>query len=390
MTQLLNQEIDYQTSCPVKFDHQDLLRSLNDCLSLNEKLKIIHQALQSRCNFVDRISVASYDERAMLVKTFVASGDTQPLVHYSAPLSSTSSLREIIKIGKPRVINNLSLLDKGTQEHTHRIRAQGYLSSYTLPLCVNATLGGFIFFNSYQQDCFSEAVLPELDVYGHLISSIVGNEIAAIKTLQAALQTANQMVHLRDPETGRHLDRMTRFSRLIAQELALQGRYKFNDEFIERIFFFAPMHDIGKIGIPDYILMKPDKLNPQEFEIMKTHTVKGRDMIDAMLINFGLQAISGIDMLRNIAVYHHETLDGKGYPYGLKENEIPIEARIVAVADIFDALTSRRCYKSAWSNREAFAALRQLTPNKLDSDCVAVLIDNPEKVVQIQLQFVDE
>jgi len=163
--------------------------------------------------------------------------------------------------------------------------------------------------------------------------------------------------------------------------------YHLDDEFIEHIFLFAPLHDIGKIGVPDTILRKPAKLTEEEFELMKSHTQNGRQMIDTMLKDFGLDSFQHIDVMRNIAEYHHETLDGRGYPHGMKGSEIPIESKIIAVADIFDALTSHRPYKTAWTNEEAFAMLRQLAGIQLDRDCVNALIKNAGGVEEIQKRF---
>jgi HD-GYP domain-containing protein (c-di-GMP phosphodiesterase class II) len=150
---------------------------------------------------------------------------------------------------------------------------------------------------------------------------------------------------------------------------------------------FAPLHDIGKISIPDSILLKPGKLTPEELEIMRTHARMGREIIDDMLNNFGLEGIEYASVMRNIAEYHHEHVDGTGYPMGLKGEEIPLEARIVAVADIFDALTSCRPYKKAWSNNEAFEMLMQLAGIKLDVECVNIMIENRADVEYIQAQF---
>jgi HD-GYP domain-containing protein (c-di-GMP phosphodiesterase class II) len=203
--------------------------------------------------------------------------------------------------------------------------------------------------------------------------------------LQAAVDTARDITHHRDNETGSHLDRMSRYSRLIAEELA--PRYDFSDEYVERIFLFSPLHDIGKIAIPDEILLKPGQLDEQEYEIMKSHALKGREIIDGMLEHFGIASLDHSNMLRNIAQYHHEAMNGMGYPEGLQGEAIPIEARIIAVADIFDALTSRRPYKAAWDNDRAFALLQELSGVTLDADCVNALFAHRKRVEQIQQRF---
>ena len=247
---------------------------------------------------------------------------------------------------------------------------------------------GFIFFNSYETDVFDEKTLHELDLYGHIISLMVIKELTVVNVLNAAIKTTGQITHLRDPETGSHLDRMSRFSRLIASKLA--EKYQFDDDYIEHIFMYSPLHDIGKVVIPDSILLKPGTLSADEMEIMKTHSIKGREMIDNLVNNFELHDIGSIDVLRNIAEFHHEAVNGSGYPLGKTRDEIPIEARIVAVADVFDALTSRRPYKDAWSNDEAIKMLQQLAGETLDQDCVSAIVNNMDEVENIQAQFKEQ
>lgn len=368
--------------------HKDRLNALNYNSSLSEQLEVIHDVLKQQFPSVVRIAVASYDEKSGALKTFISSNPGKtPLAQYEASLVESSSLLDIYKTGKSRVVNDLSVFDQGQQKHTQAIKEAGLAASYTLPMYQNGTFWGVVFFNSDQQNCFTPEVLSLVDVYGHLVSSLVTHEITAIKTLLAALKTANDMVHFRDPETGGHLERMSRFARLIAQELACQGDYEFNDEFIERIFMFAPMHDVGKIGIPDDVLLKPGKLTEKEFQIMRSHTNKGKKLVDDMIDNFGLDLFHNIDVLRNIAECHHEALDGSGYPNRYTANNIPIEAKIIAVADIFDALTSQRPYKEPWDNDKAFRQLQELSKDKLDKNCVDALVRNPEKVAKIQESF---
>jgi HD-GYP domain-containing protein (c-di-GMP phosphodiesterase class II) len=283
------------------------------------------------------------------------------------------------------VINNMLTFESGKHEHTRRIGRQGYAASYTMPIFNNGAFVGFVFFNSYESDIFTQSVLSQLDVFGHLISLMVVNELTAMRTLVAAITTSSHFTHVRDPETGSHIDRMSRYARLIARELA--PRHNLDDDYIEHVFMYSPLHDIGKIAIPDRILFKPGRLDAQEGEIMRGHARKGREMIDDVLANFGLDAMQHVNILRNIAEHHHEAMNGKGYPAGLKGGDIPLEARIVAVADVFDALTSRRPYKDAWTNDEAFATLQRLAGETLDAECVEALLRGREEVERIQEQF---
>lgn len=366
--------------------HRDVLEQLNDQLSLREKLVVAHRSVSDQFPFIARIAIAIYDPETSLLKTYLhSSGEDNPLENYQALLDDAPSLKKILEKGLPRVVNNLLTYEDSNHEHAKRIGRQGYAASYTLPMFNEGQFIGFMFFNSYEQDVFTETVLSQIDLYGHIISLMVINELSAINTLKAAVKTAGSVTHYRDPETGSHLDRMSRYSRLIATELA--SKYDLDDTYIEHIFMFSPLHDIGKIGIPDNILLKPESLDKAEKSIMKTHARKGRIMIDELLENFGLENIKYVDVLRNIAEFHHEAVNGTGYPTGKKGEDIPLEARIVAVADVFDALTSERSYKHAWDNKKAIQTLKQLSGEMLDRDCVDALLKNIEQVEQIQQQF---
>ncbi len=371
------------------FQHHDAFGFLSRSGSLKDKLVAAHDVVKNSLPFIARIALTLYDPETKVLKTYLhSSGEDNPLEHYQALLDNAPSLKEILKRGEPRVINNMVTFEDGTHEHTTRLGRQGYEASYTLPVFNNGDFVGFLFFNSYEKDVFTEAVLQQLDIYGHLISLMVINELSSVHTLGAAVKTTGHITHLRDPETGSHLDRMSRYSRLIARALA--AKYELDDDYIEHVFMFSPLHDIGKIAIPDDILLKPDALSDEEMEVMRTHALKGKEMIDDMVTNFGLENFGHVDILRNIAVYHHETMDGTGYPDGKAGDSIPLEARIVAVADIFDALTSRRPYKEAWSNDEALAWLQDMAGEKLDRDCVQALLDHRVEVEEIQKKFKEQ
>jgi len=372
------------------YAHADPLNALNGSVPLDHKLAAIHEALAAQIDSVDRISVAAYDPASDLLKTFLASSPGRNhLVRYEALLAESPSLLEILRAGRPRLVNNLELFRRGRHLHTKVIAEEGYRWSYTVPMVLDGTFWGFIFFNSRSADALPEPALRTLDVYAHLISAVVTAEMLSVRILAAAVKTAHDMVHFRDPETGGHIDRMARYARLIAQHLAATGAASLDDAAIERIFEFAPLHDIGKLAMPDRILLKPARLSDAEREEMKQHTVRGLEMVEAIAHNFGLEHLDGLDLLRHIAESHHETMDGGGYPHGLHGREIPIEARIVAVADVFDALTSPRPYKPSWSDDEAFAWLRKLSRSKFDEDCVDALLFNAKKVREIQAQFQD-
>ncbi len=369
---------------------EDKLNKLNDKISLSEKVRFIHSFLKDSLGFVDRLAVVVYDSKSDLLKTFIySSNEDHPLVQYQARLIDAPSLQLIVQNRRSRVVNDLDIFYNGKHEHTRWIAEQGFGSSYTHPIYHNGLFLGFVFFNSYQKHFFRQrALLYELDIFSHLISLMIINELSTIRVMVATVHAARHITAHRGRESGSHIDRVSHYARLIAQELA--SKYGFNDEFIEHIFLFSPLHDIGKIGLPDAVLKKTEKLTPGERERMGEHVVLGRQIIDAIIKDFGTDTFQHVTMLRNIAEYHHETVDGSGYARGLKGKEIPIEARIISVADFFDALTSRRPYKVAWTNEEAFAILQRLMGFKLDRDCVEALLQNRDRVKEIQERFKED
>lgn len=370
---------------PNWFQHTDKLAALGDDAPFSEKLEFLHDYLHESFPWIDRIAVALYDPATDILKTYAHSskGDN-PLSLYEARLSESATLQEIVRLRRPRVVNDLGLL-QANRHHHERIRGQGYGSSYTMPIFRNGEFLGLLFFNSYHKDVLDDRALHHLDLVGHLVAYSLMEQLVAARTLVASIRSTSTLAQHRDFETGAHLDRMAHYARLIAKQIAPQ--YGFDDHMVEHIFLFAPLHDIGKIGVPDNILLKPGKLSHAEFETMKKHPERGAEIIDTLLEHFGLNGLNHSELLRNIALYHHESMNGKGYPYGLKGEEIPIEARIAAVADVFDALTSHRPYKAAWSNEEAFELLETLAGDALDADCVQALISQREAVEAVQSRF---
>jgi HD-GYP domain-containing protein (c-di-GMP phosphodiesterase class II) len=367
----------------------NLQRELDQCLPLGQKLFLIHEALKNHSVLIHRLAIALYDPKTDRVSTFLySSGEDASIFNYSVKLSEVRSLRDIAQHGAPRIINNLTALPEGTSRHTQIILAQGYQSSLTYPLYYNGSLFGFLFFNSYQKNTFGGSLLHLMNLFSQMIATLVINETSLARTIAAAIRTTQNITRHKDEETGTHLARMSHYSRLIATMLA--KRHGFTDEFIEYLLLFSPMHDIGKVAIPDSLLCKPGKLTAEEFEVVKRHATIGLEIINNMAKEFSFEDFPHIRMLRNIVEMHHEAMDGSGYPNGLRGEQIPIEARICAVADIFDALTSQRCYKPAWSNEKAFSVLREMAGTKLDKECVEALIGNPEKIIEIQANFADD
>ncbi|ADL54131.1 HD domain-containing phosphohydrolase [Gallionella capsiferriformans] len=371
-----------------EFEHQLQLSDLDTHHTLSKKISYIHDIVCQNYPHIDRLAIAKYDRHDDILRTYVGSRKgNNPLTLYEAKLSEVPSLLKLARNRETRIINDLRVFPDSKSTHSRRILDRGFRSSYTIPLYNDGQFIGMLFFNSNQCDAFNESNLTYLDMIAHLLTSLLATELNQFITLYGAMKTATQFTHHRDPETGMHLERMARYSRLIA--FTLGAAHSIDDEFVERILRHAPLHDVGKISIPDRILLKPGPLTIEEFSEMKTHTTKGRKIIDAMLLNFNIKCVNDIEMIRNIVAYHHESMDGNGYPEGLAGKNIPLEARIVAVADVFDALTSVRPYKAAWSNAQAFAELERMSHFKLDPDCVAALLGCQGEILKIQSDFAD-
>jgi HD-GYP domain-containing protein (c-di-GMP phosphodiesterase class II) len=340
---------------------------------LTPKLKLIHALIRHRFKFVDRIAVAVFDPYANRLKTYVSSNSKEdPLERYEFPLIRARSLLESLVKG-PRVINDLSVFSEGRHEHTRRIYESGFQASYTVPLLHDQAFQGFIFLNSFQKNCFTEEVVEELDVYCYLIRGAVEQDLGSVSILDSALQLAAVLLESQATEPQARRGRMTRITRLVTEQLVAAGKCSFDEESIERIARFAAFHDIGKLAVPEAVLMKPERLTPQDFAIVIGHTEKGLEIVDSILKCFHLESAPGIQMLRNIVLSHHEKIDGSGYPHRLAGKKIPMEARIVTVADMYDALTSDRPHRFPLSSEEAFEVI-QKQAEKLDPDCVAALV----------------
>lgn len=366
-----------------------LLNTLDQFPSLSGKIKHLHQVVNLSYPFIHRISVAIYDKESDSLKTYVDSADDDsPLVNYQAKLKESSSLQRIAANREPRIINNLLLLKGSHSRHTQQILSNGYQSSYTVPLHHGNQLVGFLFFNSRTPQAFGNSNMECLEMAVSIISMVIIADFLQAATIRGILSSAVSFSHHRDPETGAHLERMSRFARIIASEL--MPKFGYDDEFIENIFRVAPLHDIGKIAIPDSILLKQGPLTEEESRVMRTHATKGQEIIFNMLGHFNLSNVPFGKMLGNVVGCHHECMDGSGYPEGLRGEQIPLEARIVAVADAFDALTSVRPYKRAWSNEDAYRELVSNAGRKFDADCVSALLKNTSLIERLQEQFKDE
>ncbi len=210
------------------------------------------------------------------------------------------------------------------------------------------------------------------------------------KVQEATLIAFGSLAETRDNETGNHLRRTQKFVRALAYRLQKIPDFaaELSDSKIEAIYKSAPLHDIGKVGIPDRILLKPGKLTVEEFEIMKTHTKIGRDSIVAAQKSLG-EYSEFLELAREIAYGHHEKWDGTGYPEGLRGDAIPLSARLMAVADVYDALISERVYKKAFSHETALRFVREGRGSQFDPRMADAFLEIEEEIRALAQEHLD-
>jgi putative two-component system response regulator len=213
-------------------------------------------------------------------------------------------------------------------------------------------------------------------------------EIAAVQDV-TTLALAS-LAETRDNETGNHIRRTQHYVRALAQKLSQQPRFagSLTAHLIEILFKSAPLHDIGKVGIPDRILLKPGRLDPEEYEVMKTHAVLGKDAIAHAEQQLGKE-VEFLSCAKEIAWSHHERWDGKGYPRGLSGSDIPLAARLMSVADVYDALISKRVYKEGMPHEKAAAIITEGRATQFDPDAVDAFEELAAEFQAIAARFGD-
>jgi len=226
-------------------------------------------------------------------------------------------------------------------------------------------------------------------------NSFLEDEVARRSRELAAIQDVTilamaSMAETRDNETGNHIRRTQNYVKVLAEHLRGHARFSdvLTDAFIATLYKSAPLHDIGKIGIPDRILLKPGKFEPREFEIMKTHCKLGRDAIQQAEDRLGMK-VDFLTVAKEIAYSHQEKWDGSGYPEGLSGDDIPVSARLMAVADVYDALISRRVYKDGMPHEKAEQIMKDGRGNHFDPDVLDAFLANTQVFREIAAEYAD-
>lgn len=217
----------------------------------------------------------------------------------------------------------------------------------------------------------------------------VGERILSLESRDVTIFTLAKLAESRDPETGAHLERIREYCRIVAEYLLDHGPYRdqIDGDYVQLVYLTSPLHDIGKVGIPDNVLLKPGPLTPEEFEVMKKHAEIGFDTLDSVVR--ARPDAEFLRMARDIAGSHHEKFDGSGYPQGKSGLDIPLCGRIVALADVYDALTTKRVYKPAFSHEKARSIIVEGRGKHFDPVIVDAFLANEERFAAIRCRFDD-
>jgi HD-GYP domain-containing protein (c-di-GMP phosphodiesterase class II) len=390
---------------PIVTEIGDIFKKINYLISLIENINN-NASFMDTLQFINRtfslfipynyIGISLIDENKELLRASYGVSDgsiiglPEKVIGSTWPIKETS-LGSLLTNGKSRIINDLEQYCAGRplKPYNKVMLDAGIRASITLPLIVSGEPVGMIFFSSRNKNVYNEKHEKILRTLANSIAISLNQNIFINDILYTSILALAKLAEARDEDTGEHMDRMSKYSKAIAQMLYENDRYtdEITVDYIDNIERFSPLHDIGKVGILDGILLKPGKLTPQEFNEMKKHTMFGAEVLKSAELNMQKKGRSLFRMGIEIAEGHHEKWDGSGYPYGKKGNEIPLCARIVAVADVFDALTSKRPYKQAFPFELSVKIIEEGRGKHFDPVIVDAFLANRNIIEKLYFDF---
>ena len=297
-----------------------------------------------------------------------------------------SEALQFVRSGRFRlVVSDWSMPEMSGIELCRRIRSR-HASSYVYIVLLTSRSGTESIvegLNAGADDFVSKPFEPqELALRLH-----AGERLLALESRDVTIFALAKLAESRDPETGTHLERIREYCRILALHLSEDRKYQdeIDGDYIQLLYLTSSLHDIGKVGIPDAVLLKPGRLTEEEFEVMKRHAIIGGRTLDAALR--ARPEAEFLAMGRDIAWTHHERVDGTGYPVGLKGSQIPLSGRIVALADVYDALTTKRVYKPAFSHSDSRALILEGAGTQFDNDIVEAFLANEQRFIEVYESF---
>jgi HD-GYP domain-containing protein (c-di-GMP phosphodiesterase class II) len=369
----------------------DLIGNINEDTSFEGTLEYMFYSFRDYIPY-SHIGIALLKDDGVIEASYGLSNPnieiTSKIIGIQTNLYHTS-LAKIVETGEPRVINDLpNYIKNPNTPYNQIILAAGINSSITYPLKIYNKAVGIIFFSSVYKNIYNAEHIEFLKTLSNSIAISLNKNLFIEELLLSQVLSLAKLAEARDEDTGEHLIRMQAYTLKIAELLYKDKIFpELTLKLIKDIARFSPLHDIGKVGIRDGILLKPGKLTATEFKEMQEHTSYGAKVLEvaeAQMVKFNKSLFKvGIE----VAIGHHEKWDGSGYPYQQKGDEIPLSARIVAVADVFDALTSKRPYKEAFSYDEAKQIIIKGKGNHFDPRIIACIEKNESELFSIYKQY---
>ena len=373
------------------FDEQAFLETIKQVAGrgyvIEDVLENLFRHLAPRMP-IDRIDIAYVNRhRGTIVTDHVVTGR---VTQFNEPPreDALDSIRfgECLKTGLPVILDDLDMLaaPRMKDESLRILQQAGIHSVMMFPLLLSGSVFAFLTFAS-NQSCHFGAEEQQLGRnIATELSSLLDKTLLTKTIFSRITHTFSELVDRKDVETGDHITRMVTYSTWIAEQLLTHpdGDYRLDRRFVRDIANNAAIHDIGKVAVPDAILKKPGKLDEAEWAVMKTHSAVGADILRELKEELLIFRQDFYEVAENIARHHHERWDGTGYPAGLRGHDIPIEARIVAVADVFDALSSRRSYKPAWELDACFDEMRRIRGTHLDPELVDLFLALQPRLIE--------
>ena len=368
----------------------DALQSVNAKLLFLRDIKTVYEEMARSARQVlgcDFCALYTYERPDNLLLLQARAGDhdpeRRPEIHLDDPGSiQAQAFQEEYLVYIPDLREN-----RAERRENPEIRSQ-----LCIPISSNQGPVGLFDFGSRRVDAFAHqdvriaSILVDQAAFSLENIRLLGDLTAS---RDAVIRGMALLAESRDGQIGGHIDRICAFSHLFATRLRQDSPYEHlvDDDFLETINRAAALHDIGKVGIPDRILLKPGKLTEKEYEIVKTHTTIGGSLLVGLIRDHG--SFPTLRMGAEVAYGHHEWWDGSGYPHGQRGQAIPLSARIVTVADVFDALTSRRVYKEAWEAGEAFLALKERAGTQFDPHLLDLFTELAPQLLEIRNELSD-
>ncbi|MEN8906271.1 MAG: HD domain-containing phosphohydrolase [Clostridiales bacterium] len=335
----------------------------------------------------NRIAIVLQDFKGMVyIHSLSSEIKTDINLGYKAEISKTS-LKGILYDNKPRIINNYKnyLLEHPDSKTTKMLLNNGIYSSLSYPLIANNINIGALIISSTTINSYKEEHIEYMKHLSTSLSIALEKDFFVDDLILASITGFAKLVEAKDSDTGFHIERMQNYSKIIANTLSGFKKYKniIDTKFIDDIYKFSPLHDIGKVGIADGILLKPGKLTKEEFEVMKMHTLIGAEVLQKSNKSNLRKSRDFFNMGIEIARSHHEQYNGKGYPHGLKGDNIPLSARIVILADVLDALTSKRVYKKAFTISTSLKIIKDEKGKMFDPDIVDAIFEAEDEIIKV-------